>query len=105
MKDQLAPLDLPADFNSFVALTIKFDNRLHERRSERARSGSRQSRTAPPSDLFSGSAGIAEATAPHEERAVPIQLGRTHLSPEERQRRMRVGRFIYCGQLGHFLTG
>ena len=34
-----------------------------------------------------------------------MQLGRTKLSPEERQRRIREGRCIYCGQMGHFLSG
>lgn len=38
MKDHLAPLDLPTDFDSLVALAVKVDNRLFERRRKRARS-------------------------------------------------------------------
>lgn len=31
-------------------------------------------------------------------------MGRAWLTPEERQRRIREGRCIYCSQLGHFIT-
>ena len=34
----------------------------------------------------------------------PMQVGRTQLSPEERQRRMSEGRCLYCGQLGHIIA-
>ncbi len=38
IKDQLRPLDLPVNFDDLVALVIKTDNRLFERRREKARS-------------------------------------------------------------------
>ena len=31
-------------------------------------------------------------------------MGRARLPPEERQRRMREGRCLYCGELGHFVA-
>ena len=34
----------------------------------------------------------------------PMQVGRTRLSPEERQRRLAEGRCLYCGQLGHIIA-
>lgn len=33
-----------------------------------------------------------------------MQLGRAHLNPEERQRRLNSRSCLYCGQLGHFLS-
>uniref|UniRef100_UPI0037E7A689 uncharacterized protein n=1 Tax=Semicossyphus pulcher TaxID=241346 RepID=UPI0037E7A689 len=68
IKDHLAPLDLPPDFDSLVALAIKIDNRLHERRLEKD-----------------------NATVPPGGREEPMQLGHTRLSPEERQRRLKEG--------------
>lgn len=37
-------------------------------------------------------------------REEPMQIGRTRLTPEERQRRRKEGRCLYCGLLGHFLA-
>ncbi|XP_061100251.1 uncharacterized protein LOC133130042 [Conger conger] len=34
----------------------------------------------------------------------PMQLGRMRLTPSERQRRVRQGLCVYCGQAGHFLA-
>ena len=34
-----------------------------------------------------------------------MQIGRTHLSPEERERRILSRACLYCGQTGHFLSG
>lgn len=34
----------------------------------------------------------------------PMQVARTKLSLEERQRRMSEGRCLYCGQLGHIIA-
>ena len=34
-----------------------------------------------------------------------MKIGRTHLSPEERERRILSRACLYCGQTGHFLSG
>ena len=34
----------------------------------------------------------------------PMQVGRTRLTPDERQMRMKSGACLYCGQFGHFLA-
>ena len=34
----------------------------------------------------------------------PMQVCRANLTPAERQRRIRAGECIYCGQVGHFLA-
>lgn len=34
----------------------------------------------------------------------PMQLGRAHLTPDERRRRRRTGMCLYCGQPGHHIA-
>ena len=107
MKDHLAPLDLPADFDSLVALAVKVDNRLYERRREKTRSFKRLpehwGQLTPHVNQVSNISHDSPSTVPVNSEE-PMQVGRTHLTPEERQRRQREGRCIYCGQLGHFLA-
>ena len=111
IKDHLAPLDLPSKFDSLVALAIKIDNRLHERRMEKARCNDRPPaqwgqpspfRFPAPSSVPVRPADSASVSPSGKEE--PMQLGRTPLSSEERQRRRREGRCLYCGKLGHFLA-
>lgn len=40
-------------------------------------------------------------TNPSTDAAEPMQIGRTHLSAEERERRIRNRLCLYCGQAGH----
>lgn len=112
IKDQMVALDLPRDLDSLISLAIKIDLRLKERerdRSTRRASPTRQwgeahsiqgfSRWYPP--RYQPAADSHPASSTGEE---PMQLGRTRLSQEERQRRLQEGRCIYCGQKGHFLA-
>ncbi|KAJ0057626.1 hypothetical protein NL108_011115 [Boleophthalmus pectinirostris] len=46
----------------------------------------------------------SEPSVPTVDSGEPMQIGRTRLSPAERQHRMDEGRCIYCGQFGHFLA-
>lgn len=108
IKDQLAPLELPSDLDSFIAMAIRIDTRLVEREREKSRAvfsppGQRgQSQASPffPKQRFQTTDSPAPPTAQEE----PMQLGRAKLTPEERQRRLREGRCIYCSQKGHFVA-
>ncbi len=112
IKDHLAPLDLPPDFDSLVALAIKIDNRLQERKMEKSRSVQRPSSrweqlsSAPLPVLPPGPASLEDgATGPsRRQEEEPMQLGRTRLTSEERQRRFKEGRCLYCGKIGHLLA-
>ena len=105
IKDVLIPLDLPSDLDSLIALAIRTDNRLVERERDRSRPAAippgQRGQTTPflgvPPQRFG-------AAAPPSAVEEPMQLGRARLSPEERQRRLREGRCIYCGEPGHFLV-
>ena len=99
IKDELAARDLPADLDALVALSIRIDSRLRERRRERVLSAIPQVPSSGPSRLPSEPvSGISGDTAE------PMQLGRTRLSTAERQRRLRENRCMYCGQDGHFVS-
>lgn len=109
LKDQLAPLDLPEDLDSVIALAIKIDKRLLEREREKRRprgavTPPSHKRSSPPSWRFSGQSPSSPSPSPPVVVEEPMQLGRTRLSPEERQRRLREGRCIYCAQLGHLIA-
>uniref|UniRef100_A0A8C7X486 CCHC-type domain-containing protein n=1 Tax=Oryzias sinensis TaxID=183150 RepID=A0A8C7X486_9TELE len=103
LKDNLAPLELPSSLEPLIALVIRIDNRLQDRRrGRRSNAPFSRGRTDdydPPSSLPSSVASTDSPVAPLEE---PMQLGRGRLSPSERIRRIAAGECLYCGQRGHF---
>ena len=105
LKDQLAPLDLPSDLDSLIELAIKIDKRLQDRESERSRF--RLQRLPPLHKERSPAVAATPVSHPFVSSATPMapeepmQVGRTSLTAEERQRRMRGGLCLYCGEQGH----
>ena len=111
LKDELATRDRPDDLNALVSLAIALDNRLRERRKERA------SRSQPSCSLSASSSAshyprpAGHNTETHSKSVPtarpaeePMQLGRTSLTPEEKLRRIRAGECIYCGKKGHYIS-
>ena len=107
IKDELAARDETNNLEELITLATRLDNRLRERRREKS---SRQptprgqvsvqtnmSYVPTSSPVLSSS---SEAL-PAEE---PMQLGRAHLTPDERLRRQKSGLCIYCGQAGHYIS-
>lgn len=106
MKDELASRDEPKKLSDLIDLAIRVDNRLRERRRERASKvlPSVKTITLPaslPSATVSAPPTVAYQSVAEPE---PMQLGRAHLNPEERQRRINTRSCLYCGQFGHFLS-
>uniref|UniRef100_A0A8K9V5D1 DUF4939 domain-containing protein n=1 Tax=Oncorhynchus mykiss TaxID=8022 RepID=A0A8K9V5D1_ONCMY len=118
VKDELAARLLPTDFDSLIALIIRIDGQLRERRMERKFDFTHTSRdsTTPPShpgsprrsrgrehprfpDLLRESPRRAEALFPE-----PMQLDRAGLSPAERQHRISTRSCLYYGTFGHFVS-
>ncbi|KAI3362617.1 hypothetical protein L3Q82_001622 [Scortum barcoo] len=105
IKDHLAPMELPGNFESLVDMATRIDNRLQERERERrqqirrssesqgALRGFREYRRSTPSSTPVP----APSVAPEE----LMQLGRAKLVPEERHRRLKEGVCFYCGKPGH----
>lgn len=120
IKDELAARELPVDLDCLIALTIRIDGRLRERRSERrsglghnrssavARSSSKESgsprrlffREDPkPPELPRESSMMGELDTPES-----MQLGRARLSPREHSRRLSSNCCLYCGAVGHYIA-
>ena len=95
IKDQLTSWEEYAGLDELIALSIRFDNRLHERRRERGLHPVSTHSLEPTATPRPSPSSFAP---PRRERGLspePMQIGRTHLSPEERERRMRSGSCLY----------
>lgn len=97
MKDELATLDLPTTLDELIDLAIRLDNRLRERFRERR---------TPYQGPFPGRGSFSppepSPAFPSASAAEPMQVGSTHLTPMERQKRLQAGACLYCGEVGHF---
>lgn len=121
IKDELASRDESKDLDELISCSIRLDNRLRERRRERGFRPQRVSSSsgvpfhvpsptrAPlhASPLSSRSAPSPRSPerrreSPNEVQSEPMELGRAHLSQEERTRRFQTNSCMYCGQAGHF---
>jgi len=102
IKEELAVRDRPAGLDELVAISIRIDSRLRERRKERDFPAARPiplhqaayPRRVPSERGFGGPVDIPE----------PMQLGWTRLSTAKRQRHLQQNLCLYCGQSGHFVT-
>ena len=98
LKDELASRDEPGGMEELIALAIKIDNRLRERRRERRAQSPRvtdlTAMTMPRPSL--------ETSAMAEPMEVGARVpGRVKCSPEERLRRRLTKSCYYCGKQGH----
>lgn len=93
VKDELASRDWGSSLEEVITLAIRIDNRVRERRRERC-TPQVMPMLAPPN--------VPEMTHLNQQtEEEPMQLGRTRLSPKERERRRREGHCFYCGRSGH----
>ncbi len=96
VKYELASRVWGSSLKELITLAIRIDNRVRERRREH-RTPRVMPMQAPPN--------IPEmAHLNQQTEDEPMQLGATHLSPKERERRMREGRCFYCGGSDHMRT-
>ncbi|XP_025760795.1 uncharacterized protein LOC109200937 isoform X1 [Oreochromis niloticus] len=104
MKDQLAFHEAADSFEDLVSLARRIDKRLREREAERRPKPPRpvlhpELRVSQPLSPFRSPAACARSPSPPPPE--PMQIGRSRLSPEERERRFRAGDCLYCGKPGH----
>uniref|UniRef100_A0A8C6M1M4 CCHC-type domain-containing protein n=1 Tax=Nothobranchius furzeri TaxID=105023 RepID=A0A8C6M1M4_NOTFU len=93
-QDQLALCPEPQSLEGLIRLAISIDKRHQELRRPAS-----SARPAPiPDRNLGGHRSFSETTTADE----PMQMGRTRLTPEEREHRLRSGLCLYCGQTGHF---
>ncbi len=84
LQSELACRDEGRTLEQFIELTIRIDNLMRSRRPLR--------RSATPPSA------VTWRTTPEPE---PMQVGMTHLTSEERERRRRENLCLYCGLPGH----
>uniref|UniRef100_A0A803JAE8 Retrotransposon gag domain-containing protein n=1 Tax=Xenopus tropicalis TaxID=8364 RepID=A0A803JAE8_XENTR len=101
LKDELARVGVPDSLEELIQLSIQIDQRLRERRLEKASSFPASwvlPKASPPIRVDP-----EVTTSPEPE---PMQLGslRPSLSSEERIRRRRLNLCLYCGLSGHLLS-
>uniref|UniRef100_A0A3B5QH33 CCHC-type domain-containing protein n=1 Tax=Xiphophorus maculatus TaxID=8083 RepID=A0A3B5QH33_XIPMA len=108
LKDGLSVSDEAKDLNSLITMSIRLDNRLRERRRERSgQSASALPRLFQPAVERSSATPVfppAQSPAPAPPDDEPMQIGRTHLTATERQRRLQTGDCLYCGKPGHRIS-
>ncbi|KAL0148088.1 hypothetical protein M9458_056628, partial [Cirrhinus mrigala] len=93
IKDEIYSLELPIGVDSLIDLAIRVDTRL-QRRGQRTPQGL----PATPQGHFSSVPGETVLSLPDPE---PMQMGRSRLSQQEKQRRRERGLCLYCGAAGH----
>ncbi len=93
IKDEIYSLDLPTGVDKLIDLAIQVDSRLR-RRGQRIRRGL----LATPPVHCSSIPGETVFSLPDSE---PMQMGRSRLSQQEKQRRRERGLCLYCGAAGH----
>lgn len=93
IQKEIFALDLPTDLDGLIELAIRVDARL-QRRDQRVQ----QSLVPESTACFPvfPSATVSPAFDPE-----PMQVGRTRLSREEKDRRRTLGLCLYCGAAGH----
>lgn len=89
----LAALDLPADLESLINLTLCIESRLHLRQTRRRTLTFQQPQHVQTHSTTTTSALSLE----------PMQLGRLRLTPQQKQLRLKHGICLYCGKPGHFV--
>uniref|UniRef100_A0A8C6LTX7 ribonuclease H n=1 Tax=Nothobranchius furzeri TaxID=105023 RepID=A0A8C6LTX7_NOTFU len=97
VRNQLALCPKPSSLEELIRLAISIEKRHRELRRHDIEPVASSAHERSP-----GTSGcLAPESSPAEE---PMQMGRTRLSPEEREHRLRSGLCLYCGISGHFVN-
>ncbi|KAL0161468.1 hypothetical protein M9458_045193, partial [Cirrhinus mrigala] len=90
IKDEVAILDLPRDLEEVINLCLRVETRLTARRHRRLSPSSWRAPAVPSV--------CSPPTPPAEE---PMWLGRSRLTPHQKQHRLLQGLCLCCGAPGH----
>lgn len=97
IRNELILRELPSSLDALLALCIRVDDQVRAHRS--ARSGH-----APLDFCGTSTAARGPRDADTWDEEEPMQLGRSRLSPAERQRRLASGECVYCSRKGHSVS-
>lgn len=103
IKGQLATREEPDNLNKLINLAIHIDNHMRERQNQANYSSQNSSLPVPsfPAPVSNFSTPPLTNFSPEPE---PMQIGRTCLTPEERQCRKTAKECLYCGKKGHLIA-
>jgi hypothetical protein len=105
VKDKLCTLDLPSNLNDYLALVIKIDNRLFQRKREMQRGTSTKTSSQPTSKSTNQRASSSTTTVSHSTNDGPqpmvLDAATKKLTTTERNRRIQEKLCLYCGNSGH----
>ena len=117
IKDEIASRDDSNNLDELIRSSIRLDNRLRERKRERAFRAQRGGSTSgvppqgpapfqvlPPSGAPSPRGSEPRRETQNEVQFEPMEVARAHLSPEEKTRRIQSKSCLYCGHAGHFIS-
>lgn len=99
IKNELMLRELPSSLDALLVLCMRVDDQVRAHRSARARSGH-----APLDFCGTPTAAHGSCDADTGDGEEPMQLGRSRLSPAERQRRLASGECVYCSRKGHSVS-
>ena len=103
IKDKLVSYDMPTTLDGVIELATRIDLRIQTRRREKHRGGAHR----PLPSSFRGGAVAANSASSSVLQTgdpEPMQLGRTSLTPEEKEHRRKANLCLYCGTAGHFIS-
>lgn len=102
IKDELVSHDTPVTLDGVIDLAIRIDLRVQARRREKRQGGTQ--RALPPRSCGGAAAVNSSSLGQQHGDPEPMQLGRTSLSPEEKERRRSSNLCLYCGAAGHYVS-
>lgn len=102
MKDELVSHDTPITLDGVIDLAIRIDLRIQARRREKRQGGTQ--RSLPPGSHGGASTSNSTSMGQQPGDPEPMQLGRTSLSLEEKERRRKSNLCLYCGVAGHYVS-
>lgn len=93
IQDEIASHELPRHLETLIDLALRVEGRLRRRRQWRSVHSSWRA-----DDIFPQQASSTPSSSDPE----PMQMGRMHLTPQEKRDRLARGVCLYCGKPGHF---
>jgi hypothetical protein len=107
VKDRLCILDLPSNLNDYLALAVKIDNRLFQRKREMQKGGSFKSSQSAPKSTQQRAPSVNHVTSNVSNdgpQPMVLDTATKKLTSEERARRIREKLCLYCGGAGHAVS-
>lgn len=96
IQDEIYALELPTSLDDLIDLAIRVDARLRRRVCHNHHHSA--------TDFLDFSTTNVGEGCNHTSDPEPMQMGRSRLSRRERERRIRLGLCLYCGESGHMVS-